>query len=95
MAGRVRVRGRQNGQARGLRVRTGKGQNQEDRKKRDWGKPEAEKLLVDLNKQDKLAHADRKRRYKYPGDKWGRWATPVRGVETSTRTGETDQGVTC
>ena len=38
MAGRLRVR--QSGQAGGLRVRTGKGQNQEDEKKRDWEKQE-------------------------------------------------------
>ena len=33
-AGRLKVRGRQSGQAGGLKVRTGKGQNQEDEKKR-------------------------------------------------------------
>jgi predicted amidohydrolase len=42
------------------------------------------KTLVDLNKQDELAQTDRKHTYKYPEDKWGRWATPA---------GETDQGV--
>jgi hypothetical protein len=58
---------------------TGKGQNQENYKKRDWGKTEAEKTLIGLNKQDKLAQTNRKHRYKYPGDKWGRWATPGEG----------------
>ena len=40
MASRLRFRGRQSGQAGGLRVRTGKGQNQEREKKRDWEKQE-------------------------------------------------------
>jgi hypothetical protein len=31
------------------------------------------KTLVNL---DKLAKTDRKHRYKYPGDKWGRLVTP-------------------
>lgn len=46
-------------------------------------------MQVDLNKQDELAQTDRKHRYKYPGvsGEDGR-------VETSTRSGETDQGVT-
>ena len=39
-AGSVRVR--QSGQAGGFRVKTGKGQNQEGEKKRDWGKAGAE-----------------------------------------------------
>jgi hypothetical protein len=38
MAGRLR--GWQSGQADGLRVRTGKGKNQEGEIKRDWGKQE-------------------------------------------------------
>ena len=37
---RLSVRGRQSGQAGGLRVRTGKSQNQEGEKKRDWEKHE-------------------------------------------------------
>ena len=42
-ADRLRARGRQSSQAGGLRVRTGKGQNQEgEKKKRDWGKAGAE-----------------------------------------------------
>jgi hypothetical protein len=45
----LEVRGRQRGQAGGLRVRTGKGQNQEDEKKKRLGKPGAErKMLVAL-----------------------------------------------
>jgi hypothetical protein len=35
--------------------------------------------LVALNKQDKLAQTDRKSRYTYPEDKWGRWVTPGGG----------------
>jgi hypothetical protein len=38
-------------------------------------------MLVDLNKQNELAQTDRKHRYKYPGDKWGTWATPGGGGE--------------
>jgi hypothetical protein len=37
-----RLRGRESGQAGGLRVRTGKGQNQEDEKKEKPGKSGAE-----------------------------------------------------
>jgi hypothetical protein len=45
------------------------------------------------NIQDELAQTDRKHRFKYPGDNGeDGWHPEV--VETSTRTGETDQGVT-
>jgi hypothetical protein len=40
-------------------------------------------------KLDKLAQRDRKHRYKYTRDD----ERHLEGVETSTRTGETDQGV--
>jgi hypothetical protein len=75
-----RVRGRQSDQAGGLRVRTGKGQNQETEKKKDWEKQELRpKTLVDLTNKTNWQQTDRKRRYKYPDDKWGRWATPGGG----------------
>ena len=47
-------------------------------------------MLVDLAKQDELAQRDRKHRDNAPGIISDTWM----GVETSTRTGETDQGVT-
>ena len=43
--------------------------------------------------QTKGTGTDRKHRYKYPGDN-GEDGQHLEGVETSTRTGETDQGVT-
>ena len=43
-----------------------------------------------MAKQDELAQRDRKHRDKYTGDN----KRHLEGVETSTRTGETDQGVT-
>jgi hypothetical protein len=45
-----------------------------------------------LNKQDELA-TDREHRYKYTGDK-GEDGRHLEGVETITKTGETNQGVT-
>jgi hypothetical protein len=51
MAGRLRDR--QSGQTGGYRVRTSKGKNQEDEKKRNWKKQELRhKTLVGFNKQD-------------------------------------------
>ena len=48
-------------------------------------------MLVDLtNIQDELAQRDRKHRDKYTGEN----KRHLEGVETITRTGETDQGVT-
>jgi hypothetical protein len=46
--------------------------------------------LVDLDIQDKLAQRDRKQRDKYTGEN----EQHLEWVETITRTGETDQGVT-
>jgi hypothetical protein len=71
MASRLRVK--QSGQAGGLRIRRAR------KEKLEKVGAETQKTLLDLNKQDKLAHTDRKHRYKYPGDKWGRWVTPGGG----------------
>ena len=49
-------------------------------------------LFCQVNQQDKQAQTDWKHRYKYPGDN-GEDGWHLEGVETSTRTGETDQGV--
>ena len=66
------------------RAGTGSGQarvkNQEDEKKRGWEKTGADRSNTGkLDKQNELAQTDRKHRYKYPEDKWGRWATPGGG----------------
>jgi hypothetical protein len=64
VAGRLRVRGRQSGQASRLGVRTGKGQNQEGEKK-DWKKQELRhKTLVDLNKQTNELATDKQRTHR-------------------------------
>jgi hypothetical protein len=67
--GRLRVRCRQSGQAGGLRVRTGKGQNQESEKKRDWEKQElrTKTLVVSTNKTN-WHLISREHRYKHTGD---------------------------
>jgi hypothetical protein len=66
------------------RAGTGSGQarvkNQEVEKKRGWEKTGADRTNVGkLDKQDELAQTVRKHRYKYPENKWGRWATPRGG----------------
>jgi hypothetical protein len=58
-----RFRGRQSGQAGGLRVKTGKVQNQGDEKKRDWENYGAEtKALVDLTNKTKWQQTNREHR---------------------------------
>ena len=64
-----RVRGRQSGEAGGLRVTTGKGHNQEGEKKKDWEKQKLRhKTLVDLTNKTNWQQTNREHRYKYKGD---------------------------
>ena len=50
-------------------------------RKREAGKRQelTGQTLVSLTNKNKLAQTDRKHRYKYPENKWGRWATPRGG----------------
>jgi hypothetical protein len=80
--------------AEGLRNRTGKGQNQEGKKKRDWGTAGAEtnhwltwQTRRTGNGQTENTGINTQGIMGKMGDTW-------RGVETITKTGETDQGVT-
>jgi hypothetical protein len=92
MAGRLR--GRQIGQAGGLRVRTSNCQNQEGEKRKTGEKQELRNItLVDLTNKMNWQQTNREHRYKYTGDN-GEDGRHLEWVGTSTRTGETDQGVT-
>ena len=63
-----RLKGRQSGQAGGLRVRTGKDQIQEDKKK-ETGKAGADtKTLVVLTNKTNWQQRNREHRYKCTGD---------------------------
>jgi hypothetical protein len=61
------------------------------RKRETGGKQELrQKILVDLTNKTNWQQTNREHRYKYPGDN-GEDKRHLEGVETSTRTGETDQ----
>jgi hypothetical protein len=87
---RTQCQGRQNGQAGGLSVRAGKRSEPGGLEKRDRGKQELGKTLVDLtrqtgNRQTENTGINTLRAIGKMGDTW-------RGVVTITRTGENRSG---
>ena len=90
LAGRLDVRAGRMVRQVGMESRNRQGSKLGRLVKRVEQQAHGRKTLVDLNIQDELTQRDRKHRDKYTGDN----KRHLEVVETVTRTGEPDQGVT-